>query len=236
MEKIEALKKIRNASILSLVGISGGLLALIISSSLDAQEGMLGYYNDPLILIDLALFCFLTWGLFYRNSIICAVILLLYTTVSRIFFYIEFEEVSYQLIWIPLFAYFYIQAIRGALIIRQIEGVENKKLSIWSRILLGVLALVFIPLVTLGALIEIGVFLPGAEIREGKDLTWEEITLLRDNLLIEEKEEIVYFFSAGWRSILEDGSIITDKRVISYYQEIEGDSKGEVFNWYLYYD
>ncbi|MEM9665756.1 MAG: hypothetical protein AAF970_12520 [Bacteroidota bacterium] len=74
--------------------------------------------------------------------------------------------------------------------------------------------------VTLGGLcwilVLIGLFTPEAIVRDGGDLQDQELAYLLDQGYVLPNERVVYFYSAGFWSIQEDGNIVTEDRVISY--------------------
>jgi len=55
----------------------------------------------------------------------------------------------------------------------------------------------------------------------GSELTPRQTQLLQDNGIVESDEQILMFYSQAVFSILQEGNLITDKRVISYEKEEE---------------
>jgi hypothetical protein len=63
--------------------------------------------------------------------------------------------------------------------------------------------------------------LPDTAVIKGESLaSWNRAYLVRHQL-VDPNERVIYFYSAGAWSIGEDGNILTDKRVISYYYDEE---------------
>lgn len=77
--------------------------------------------------------------------------------------------------------------------------------------------LVISGLFVLGLLMESGYLLP-SEIVAGDTLSDERLEFLRTEVL-EEGETTKWFYSAALRSIREDGNLLTDQRVIGYFED-----------------
>ncbi|MEM7054137.1 MAG: hypothetical protein AAF446_06265, partial [Pseudomonadota bacterium] len=60
--------------------------------------------------------------------------------------------------------------------------------------------------------------LPSTEVLAGDKLPRKEIQTLLSEGIIDSDEKVEYFYSAGLLSILEDGNLLTDRRVISYFK------------------
>ena len=61
--------------------------------------------------------------------------------------------------------------------------------------------------------------LPSSEVVSGQELSVSDTSLLIDNSIVFPNENIEYFYSEGLLSIKEGGSVLTDKRIIAYWQE-----------------
>jgi len=68
---------------------------------------------------------------------------------------------------------------------------------------------------------------------EGHELTDRQRQQLLDHGLVDPDETIVVFYSAGVFSILEDGNIITETRVISYFEDEDAED-GIELHWAEY--
>lgn len=86
--------------------------------------------------------------------------------------------------------------------------------------LLGIVALVFIALVALSVMIETGL-VPDSMAVRGEDLPASALTFLAEAGLLEEQEQVLYYYCDGLVSFREDGNLFTDRRVISYWEEGE---------------
>jgi len=71
--------------------------------------------------------------------------------------------------------------------------------------------------------------IPATDVLSGNDLSVDDRELLIANGVIAEGEKIEYFYSSSLQSILEDGSLLTSKRVISY----QTDESDELMIWEL---
>lgn len=76
-------------------------------------------------------------------------------------------------------------------------------------------------LIGLGAGMEAGYF-PDTIAQPKGQIHTRYIDSLKQSDIISEDEEVLYFYSAGFFSILADGNLFTDKRVISY-ETLEGE-------------
>jgi hypothetical protein len=84
----------------------------------------------------------------------------------------------------------------------------------------GFVAAIFAALIVYGAASELG-YLPSPDTLAENEVPDRYLTELRESGVIDEDERIYFFYSAGIFSILEDGNLFTNKRVISYeiYEE-----------------
>ncbi|MHC4376774.1 MAG: hypothetical protein ACYS26_09280, partial [Planctomycetota bacterium] len=57
---------------------------------------------------------------------------------------------------------------------------------------------------------------PGTAVTAGEDLPDFEEELLLENQILEPGEQILYFYSLALTNYLDDGNVLTDRRVISY--------------------
>jgi len=69
-----------------------------------------------------------------------------------------------------------------------------------------------------GVLTMSGVF-PSTEVSSGSKMRQKDHSLLIETGIVQPKEEIRYFYSDGFLSILEDGNVLTDQRVIRYVRD-----------------
>lgn len=91
-------------------------------------------------------------------------------------------------------------------------------------------ALLVAALIGIGALMETG-DLPSDRVLAGDDLPGRQYEALLREGIVGEGEAIEYFYSEGLWSVLEGGSILTDRRVIAY--ETDEDEQLHVYELYL---
>jgi len=101
------------------------------------------------------------------------------------------------------------------------EEIEGLKVTPTSKLMsiIGIVSLVVMMiLIILGILGESGYF-PSTKVEVGTGVFEKDRqSLIRSGILLEE-DKIEYFYSEGFISILEGGSILTQDRVIGYFQE-----------------
>ena len=90
-----------------------------------------------------------------------------------------------------------------------------KPISKLVHFLVIFLAIIFTCLVLLGIVFEMGVF-PDTKVQSGKDLASNTRAKLVSNDIILESDNIIYFYSGGFLSVMEDGQLLTEDRVVGY--------------------
>jgi len=85
----------------------------------------------------------------------------------------------------------------------------NSRLSGWN-----ITAVIFGTLMI--GLMFLGLFGPPTTVVPGTELSQRQVQLLQDNAIVDPDEQILMFCSAGIFSILENGSLVTNTRVIAY--------------------
>jgi len=127
--------------------------------------------------------------------------------------------------WIPglvivaLFLYFFAKAAQGTFVYHKRRRRADPtyratpRWAYWLWIPAFVAILAGIALHVLAAIVALG---PATIVLSIDDLRSGDLELLRSREIVSPDEEVLYFYSAGLFSILEDGNVLTDKRVISY--------------------
>ncbi len=110
-------------------------------------------------------------------------------------------------------------AVLAIAALNEFEGSDLAKNSRW-RWRHSLLLLLAGPFIVLGGGSTIGYF-PSGQVVPGSKLWANDIRFLREHDLLEPDEEVVYFYSTGLFSIADDGNILTNKRVISYWTDYE---------------
>jgi len=67
--------------------------------------------------------------------------------------------------------------------------------------------------------------LPSTQVIEGERLPRRDRAFLLENGIVTDLERIHYFYSGGLFSIGDDGNLVTDQRVISYYRDPDADRR-----------
>jgi len=68
------------------------------------------------------------------------------------------------------------------------------------------------------ALVGYGCDVPPSVVIEGRSIPTDDIHLLRQSRILRDREQIEYAYFAGLK-LLDDGNLLTDSRLISYYQD-----------------
>lgn len=180
---------------------------------------------DPIsgLVIALILGC-LSLGLL-KGSRLAAVSLILLVVLSRISFLLEMDGfqvpglVGIASLLIGLvFLFIFIQAARGAFVIqrhrREEESVPRTAfIPWWGYVLMAPFGLLGLGVL---ALMVIVLQAPPDRVLSGSEVSEKYLTVLRENDILEDDEKVSLFYSGGLFDILEDGNLVTDRRVISY--------------------
>ncbi len=110
--------------------------------------------------------------------------------------------------------------------IRSSSYAYNSKIRLRT---VGVAAL-FAPMTALAAAMSIGL-VPGTTVVTGDKVPARHADWMVEQGLLEDQEQMLYFYSTGFLSYREDGNVVTDLSVISYWQD-----EGELYGDYAYYD
>ena len=218
MELKESVKSSKNGAIAAF--ISGGITTLIFLYATGANaQGTFGLWNDPAVILDIILIFVCAFGML-RNSRTAAVTIFIYFILSKI--YIALATGNSAGIGIGfIFLYFYGKAIQGSFTyhkIKKVEDPEYKPTSKWSYYIgIPLIVLMFV-VMGFGLLIETDV-VPSTEVLAGNNVSDSNRSILVANDILFETEEIEYFYSNGLTSILEGGSILTDRAVVMYYTD-----------------
>ncbi len=222
MNRTEAIQAAKNGSIAAT--ISGVLtLAVVFFAMYTDSDGDLGLWNDASNLFDIALVFICAVGI-YRKSRAAAVVLFVYFILSRIYLTISLGRFPGFFLSL-IFLYYYGKAIQGTFVFHKLEKAQNPEYRAAPRwyyfvgIPLGVVTLI---LFGLGYLTMTGA-MPSTEVLAGKKVPQSEMETLLAEGIIDEHEKVEYFYSAGFSSIMEDGNVLTDRRVISYFKNEEGE-------------
>ena len=87
--------------------------------------------------------------------------------------------------------------------------------------LVGLIGIVLVALLAVGVLMTTG-HVPDTAAVAGDQLPPPTLDFLREEGIVEEDEEVLFFYSGGFLSLREDGNLFTDRRVISYWEDDDG--------------
>lgn len=212
----QAIKASRNGATAAF--ISGTLTALVFLYALSANaDGFIGIWNDPTIIVDVIIIFGCAIGMM-RNSRAAAVTITVYWVFSKAFLFIESGQATGLGVGL-VFLYFYGKAIQGTFAyhrIRQEEDPDYQAAPRWYYYVGIPAGLIFALLTGFGLLTMTG-HVPSTEVIAGSALTAEDRDSLVANGILYEDEEIELFYSFGLVSVLEGGSILTDRAVVSYF-------------------
>lgn len=76
-------------------------------------------------------------------------------------------------------------------------------------------------------------YFPNTRVVEGAELWQKDIRFLRENELIDHDEEVLYFYSTGLFSIKDDGNILTDRRVVSYWTDYDSGERNYEYAYFF---
>ncbi len=215
MNRLEAIKATKNGAVAAC--ISGVLtLGVFLIAIFTNAKGEIGLWNDPFVIFDVFLIFACAYGI-YKKSRFAAVLLFCYFIFSKIVIGIETGSTSGIFVAL-VFLYFYGKAIQGAFVFHKIKKSENpnyKPTPKWIYFTGIPVLIILAALMGIGLLTMTGT-LPSTEVQAGSKVLQRDKDVLISNAVVSEGDHIEYFYSVGFTSILEGGSILTDDRVILY--------------------
>lgn len=224
------------------VGVLTGFFVLIALAT-DGQ-GRFSEWNDPINLFDVVLIWGLSYGV-WRKSRLATVSLFTYYLIAR--FVIGIQEDGYAGIIISIVMLYAMgRAVYASFAYHRIRRREDsgyratKRWMKFASVPIGILVFALFAAVLAGSLGPSTAVIPGDELKQA-----DREGLIGEGV-VEDGERIVYFYSSGLFSVLEEGNVITDRRVISYedlgygleiesasFSEIESvdlESQGDIWN------
>ena len=214
----EAKKRVRSAAVAAIISASITAIFGFLGFFVDGVDGRVGELLDPWVLFDAFLIGMLAYFVF-REAFVATVLLVIYWIINLVA-----AGVSGLSILSFVFLYYFVNGVRGAWHIRQCS--QRPARSVLRRIFVwgagGVAAVFFLALVIVGGLIEARI-LPDTMVIDGSELPEGTIETLTDHKILMGGEEILMVYSLGIFSWLEDGNMLTDRHVISWWQDENGD-------------
>ena len=216
----DAHKSVKQAAIAAFVSAGITLLLVLLALQSDADDA-LNILNDPFNFIDIALAIGCGIGLL-RYSRAAAVTIFTHFIFSKIFISIELGRPAGIGIAL-IFLYFFWKGIRGSFAYHRLrhEADPNyRPAPKWSYFLGIPIAMVLLAAIGYALMIAMGVF-PSTDVIDGSELSRSNSEFLIREGIVKPNETIQLFYSTGLTSILDDGNLLTDKRIISY-EKIDG--------------
>jgi hypothetical protein len=218
----EATKAAKHGAIAAF--ISGTLTAVIVGLALTMDNpGEIAAWNDPLNIFDVVLLFGLAIGML-RKSRAAAVIAFIYFILAKVFIALE-TGAGAGVFGGIVFLYFFGRAIQGTFTyhrIRKAEDEDYRAAPKWSFFVGIPLAVILFAAMGIGILSMTDI-VPSTEVLPGGEVSAADVSLLVENEILFADEEIEYFYSYGLVSVLEGGDILTDRAVITYYQDENDD-------------
>lgn len=222
MNREEAEKAIVHGRVTGIVVMVFTLLTVLGALIADAS-GEMAYFNDPLMLLDIAVIGVMTWGI-HKRSRLAAVLFLVYFVASKVILIGmtgNFTGVALSFVII----YFLFQAARGCFAWHRIERAENpdyRPMRRRTRVALGAVTVVLVGMISLGLLSSLG-GIPSTAVQSGEQVPQSVIDELVENGVIRADEEVLHFYSVGLASIMEGGNVMTPDHLIVYFPVENGD-------------
>lgn len=186
----------------------------VILAGLTNLGGVLDQWNDPWILVDAAIVAALALGV-RRRSRTCAIGLTSFYVISKAIGYVEEGRASGILV-VAIFTYYFAKSIQGTFVyhkLRREQEPQYRAADKWAYWLLipGASVIVILLSLTVAAMFMLPMTVIG-----GDEIKPSHTALLRERGVLLDNEQVVLFYSAAPFSILSDGNMLTDHRVVSY--------------------
>jgi hypothetical protein len=218
MDIVEAKKACKNGAAAAF--ISGITTTLFVGfAMLTDAAGMMAIWNDPTNLVDIVLIFGCAIGML-RFSRTAAVSIFVYFILAKAAIALETGQTS-GLALTLVFLFFFARAIQGSFSYKKLRKAEDPAFRSAPRwvywITMPTMALFFVA-AGYGILTMTDAF-PSTKVLDGEAVAAADKKLLIDNGIVYEDETIEFLFSYGLRSILEGGSVLSDRAVIMYYTD-----------------
>ncbi len=218
MDREEAIKHCKNGAVAAF--ISAAVTAAVVFFAINSNaDGELAYFNDPVIYIDVLLIVGCAIGML-RKSRAAAVTIFTYFAISKIAITLETGQAS-GLGAAFLFLYFFGKAIQGSFAYHKLMKAENpdyQPAARWTYVV-GIPAGMLVLFLAGAGLLSSTDYMPSTKVLSGDEVSAFERALLIEEDILFGDERIEYFYSYGFSSILEGGSILTDRAVIIYFPD-----------------
>lgn len=220
MTKENAIRATRNGAIAAFVSAALTFI-VVLFAVISGPDGDLALFNDPINLLDVVLIVACAIGML-RRSRAAAITVFVYFLVSRISIVAETGNVVSALAGL-IFIYFYGKAIHGAYSYHELKAQEDpeyRPAPKWSYYLGIPVIAVFFLLMIAGMVVDTD-DTPSTAVVRGTSISAVNWELLVENGVLFDDEVVDYFYSYGVNSVLEGGSILTDRSVTMYFVDDE---------------
>lgn len=218
MHMEEAKKACKNGAIAAFV--SGTLTTVVVViAMLSDSNGDLALWNDPTNFVDIVLIFGCAIAML-KQSRTAAVTIFVYFIIAKVAIALETGESTGIAISL-LFLYYFGKAIQGSFAYKKLKLAENPEFRSaprWAYWLSIPTMLLFFTAAGYGVLSMTDV-VPATEVVAGSEVSAEDKALMVQNGIIYDDETIELFYSYGITSILEGGTVLSDRAVIMYYTD-----------------
>lgn len=211
-------RHIKNVWIVGIISAAGVFIFSAIGAYSQTVQFKYGY--DTWNLGDFALIAGLTFGIYKKNRF-CALSLLIYYVLFKVSMAAYSGKFTHG-IGALLFGYFFFQGTRATFQIHKhlVETGQKskKKRGIIVSIGIGFSSLVII---SIGYLMFISSFWPETEVVPGRMLKKKYLSFVEEQRLIEDGDEIIYWYSDGFTDFKNGFYFFTKEKVVVYSQDWE---------------
>ena len=222
MDINSAVKATRNGAIAAFISAGIAFLFTMIAIFGNADDGSLNVWNDPSVFFDVIIILACGYGIL-RHSRAAAICIFIYFIVAKMYIGLDTGRIP-GFGMALIFLYFYARSIQGAFVYHKIQKVEDQNYKAapkWTYYIGIPTGILFFAISAFGLLTMTDIY-PSTKIVVGSKVSTNNISILTENGIINPNDKIEYFYSEGFTSLLEGGSILIEDRVIAYVQE-EGD-------------
>ncbi len=188
------------------------------------KQGTLGARNDYANLLDIVFVALCGIGLL-KCSRTAAILILIYWVLAKIYAWMILSHASGVVVDV-IFLYFFANATRGTFAYRNIQHRQKSYQAPrykWPLIVGKLLGLLVVGFALYVVLMEAGYFPSTATLSEDKISDYHRSKLVAAGF-ISENERLIFFYSNALVSVLSDGNVLTDRRVISY-ELVDGENE-----------
>ena len=213
----------RHGSNAALISAAVTFLVVALAVFTGAGAGAFAVWNDPLNFIDVGLILLCAWGM-RRKSRAAAVVIFFYFLIAKIYLALISGQIS-GMIGGLIFLFFYGRAVYGSFMYHRLRKGDDpayKAAGKWTYYAGIPAVLLLFVMMVIGMLMDTG-FVPDLVLVPGDEVSASMEAELRDNEILMADESIEYLYASGMFSVLEGGTILSDRAVIGYFQDEQGE-------------